>query len=266
MGVYHPIAQSKTARRCASLDRGARAWGAELRYRGGAARGACLITLTFARQQTDAQVSYQIRRFWDSYAKHFRTHIKEHGRFQRLSWLEYQANGRHHYHAIVIDPPDRDHGHDWKQVSALWGQGRTNLKWRNAEWVDRKAVGYAVSYTKKFGSKEYQQQYEKASQTIRTYQTNRLRSADARLERLPRWAYHAASGAGLRLVDGRRMEGGGLRVSAWDMRSETVTPSADYRLSVEHQINWWERAYWPPGTVVIRLGAVHWQPLSTDVN
>jgi hypothetical protein len=198
-------------------------------------------------------VSYEIRRFWDGYAKRY-------GRLQRLSWLEYQANGRHHYHAIIIDPPKRAEGHDWRAVQALWGQGRTNLLWRNAAWVDHTALQYAVSYSKKFGEKAYQQHYEQASRSIRTYSSNRLRSADARLARLPRWAFHAAREGGRLLVDGKRRLGGGLAVDASELTPAGAKASQAYHLAIEHQINWYERAWWPPGTVVVRLGAVTWTP------
>jgi len=254
MGIPPAISQSKTDRRCRSLARGARAWVAEVRYRGGAKRGAVLLTLTFAKHQEDKQVAYHLRRFWDGYAKRY-------GRVQRLSWLEYQANGRHHYHAIIIDPPLRAQGHDWRAIRDLWGQGRTNLQWRNAEWVDHTALRYAVGYAKKFGEKSYQQQYEQASRAIRTYQNNRLRSADARLERLPRWAHHAANEAGMRLVDGRReRHHRGLRVEGVPTGGvPTVVES--YELTIDHGIHWHERRAWPPGAIVVTLGRAYWRRL-----
>lgn len=295
IGIYHAIEQSKTARRQRSLRGGAEAWAAEVRYRGGAVRGAVLLTLTFGTPRDDRMAASAVRRFWDRYDKQFArtpsrrcaagsrggrrckafavvttTRCSAHGgvrpeggdpqkqRFQRLSWLEYQANGRHHYHAIILDPPPRLMGHDWRKVQHLWGEGRTQLLWRNAEWVDHTALRYAVSYSKKFGAKEYQQQYEKASKAIRTFQSNRLHSADARLARLPRWAYHAASEAGVHLVDGRRSPGGGLAVDCTLAGGDDPAPSFPARLRIQSQINWHERAWWPPGTVVVRLGEVTW--------
>lgn len=250
MGIHHAIGQTKTERRCSSLRRGAAAWAAEVRYRGGAKRGAVLLTLTFRDHLDDRQVAYHVRRFWDGYSKRY-------GRLQRLSWLEYQGNGRHHYHAIIIDPPLRAQGHDWRAIQDLWGQGRTNVKWRNAEWVDRSALQYTVAYAKKFGEKSYQQQYDQATRAIRTYQNNRLRSADARLQRLPRWAHHAAAEFGVALVDGHRAVGGGLVLEAHRLgdRSGGVA----YHVTIDHQINWWERASWPPGSIVVTLGRVYWR-------
>lgn len=256
IGIYHAIDQSKTARRGRSLKRGAQAWAAEVRYRGGARRGAVLLTLTFREHLDDRTVAYHLRRFWDAYTKHFDY------RPQRLSWLEYQASGRHHYHAIIIDPPPAAQ-HRWEVVASLWGQGRTNMLWRNAEWVDHTALRYAVSYSKKFGEKAYQQEYEQASRAIRTYHTSRLHSADARLQRLPRWAYHAATESGRTLLDGVRAPGGGLRVEASETTPEGPQASQAYRLSIEHQINWHERAWWPPGAIVVRLGAVRWEPCAS---
>jgi hypothetical protein len=301
MGIYHAIPQGKTERRCASLRRGARAWSAEMRYRGGAKRGAVLLTLTFDTPRSDAYVSGAVRRFWDLYAKHFaRTPARRcggksrsgdrckgwavvtterciaHGGvkpeggdpdrhpMQRLSWLEYQRNGRHHYHAVILDPPPRIMGHDWTVVQRLWAEGRTQLLWRNVEWVDHQAERYAMSYAKKFGAKSYQQQYEQATKAIRTYQNNRLRSADARLERLPRWCHHAAREHGHQLIDGRR-GGGGIVVESTSIEREAgMEGSQTYLITIDHQVRWYERKWWPDKAVVVWLGAVEWVPL-TDV-
>lgn len=197
-----PVERSKSKRRQRRMAAGVRAWYTDTVARGRCRRGVALIELDFRGTPVHGEIVGAVRDFWKRYFHKF-------GRRAYFAWVELQKRGVVHYHAMVCDAPTAKLGHTGPMVQKLWQHGRADVKWRNVGWFEANAGQYATAYTKKLGSKEYQQNYEALPSTVRTYQCSRIASPAGRLQRLPAWAHDHAERRGYALRDARRPRRGG---------------------------------------------------------
>jgi hypothetical protein len=147
-------------------------------------RGTLLFTFTVRGKQLPER---SMRTFWHWYDKHFG---KRH-----FAWLEaHHDHSGWHYQAIVPDAPQAAEGHSVAALQAEWARvcaaqlQDVNLdlvwlpKWRRK--AKRGAVAYALSYSKKRGDKQYQQEYDDAPTGLHTVMYSRLTQPAALVQRV----------------------------------------------------------------------------------
>jgi hypothetical protein len=179
-----PLNKSKSARRRRSLTRGFRLWNEDRTLCAERTRRAALVTLTVPEAEPEAALGLA-RDFW---ARVRRTWLGT----RYFCWLELQGRGAVHYHAIWLNPPHRRLVDLQAWVDRAWGHGRTQVRFRNAQWVNQDAGDYMQKYARKIGGKRYQQYYEDLPRELRTFMNQRLEIPPDELEhRLDRedWRY-----------------------------------------------------------------------------
>lgn len=158
-----------TKSRSKRLKRAWMAWLLDVRIR----RGCLFVTLTFAGDGKNAK--NEIRRFMDRLKKAY-------GIKKYFWWCELQKRGVVHYHVVIPDVR-----YIPKQfVASIWGNGFVDLV-----WISKLSdiYRYVMKYVHKL-KKSYQQDYKRFAKLywgFRVFGSNRLRSFNAKLMRLPAW-------------------------------------------------------------------------------
>lgn len=129
-------------------------------------RRVALITLTFANPDY-AAAQGAIRDFWN------RVRQRHLGAIY-FCWLELHRSGALHYHAMWVNPPPVWRRNLIASVDRWWGHGRTQVRFKQANWRDDEMLGYALKYANKMGAKRYQQQYDQLPASLRTFMSSRL--------------------------------------------------------------------------------------------
>jgi len=150
----------------APLEPSPRAPGAPPKSRRIRRGGVALILLT---AQPDMQTAYgAARRFWQELRERY-------GELTYFCWLELTADGKPHYHAMLVNPPPGFFGRENRPfLEQAWGNRYVKLQWRDASWFRDQGGRYVGGYAKKFGQKSYQQSYEDVPRELRTFMSNRL--------------------------------------------------------------------------------------------
>ena len=105
------------------------------------------------------------------------------GELTYFCWMELTREGLPHYHAILVNPPRGWWSREVKaDLEQYWGNRFVKCKRRDAAWFSRAAGAYVGSYAKKFGTKDYQQDYDDVPRELRTFMCNRLEHPVAELE------------------------------------------------------------------------------------
>lgn len=179
---------SRAAARRRRLHRGVELWNLDRKNCAEPTRRIAFVTLTFAdRDITRAQGC--ARDFWGA-VRHKWLGTRY------FCWLELNRDGQVHYHAIWVNPPNRQKVNLLSWVDAHWGQGRTQVRFKQPSRGDDGLVDYVLKYAKKMGNKSWQQDYQGAPRTLRTFMSQRLEVPPAELlEHLEHdlWRYDAAT-------------------------------------------------------------------------
>lgn len=148
------------------LRRGVECWALDLNLCRVRTRRVAVITLT-VKDADPLAARYRVRDFWAKVRRRWLGTLY-------FCWLELQARGAVHYHAVWLNPPHRRRVDlvDW--VQRAWGSDRTQVRFRPASTGVEDEVAYALSYSKKMGRKRYQQLYDNVPRELRTFMCNRL--------------------------------------------------------------------------------------------
>ena len=135
------------------------------------------VALVLLTGQPSLDAAYgAARRFW----KRLRDRWPE---LTYFCWLELTEKGAPHYHAMVVNPPRGFYSRETKAwLERCWGNRFVKLKWRDADWFARAAGAYVGSYTKKWGDKATQQNYDDVPRELRTFMSNRTAHTCAELQ------------------------------------------------------------------------------------
>jgi hypothetical protein len=127
------------------------------------------VALILLTNQPDMESAYgAARRFWSALRDRY-------GELTYFCWLELTRAGLPHYHAMLVNPPAGFFSADTKHwLERQWGNRFVKLHRRDADWFTGNAGRYVGSYAKKFGVKDYQQDYESVPTWLRTFMSNRL--------------------------------------------------------------------------------------------
>ena len=187
---------TRTAQRRRRLCRGVDVWNLDRQLCAEPTRRVALITLTTGSDDVLAMQGRAMA-FW----KHVRqTYIGT----RYFCWLELHKRGQVHYHALWLNPPHRRRRDVVHWVDRWWGEGRTQVRFKDAAWVERDGTAYITGYAKKMGNKTYQQNYEDVPSSLRTFMSQRLEIAPKDLAKhLDRddWRYVPAHTAGGQLLE-----------------------------------------------------------------
>jgi hypothetical protein len=97
------------------------------------------------------------------------------GELTYFCWMELTAAGLPHYHAIWVNPPPGFWSRETRDdLERYWGNRYVKWKRRDLAWFGEKAGAYVGGYAKKFGEKDYQQNYDDVPSTLRTFMCQRL--------------------------------------------------------------------------------------------
>src|SRR5262249_10240360 len=108
---------------------------------------------------------------------------REHwGPLTYFCWLELQRRGAVHYHAIVLNPPRRSEGFNWKWLENEWGLGFIHVRGIPGHTWRAQRLEHVRKYAKKQSHKRHQQEYDTVPSSIRTFMTNRLERSLADLD------------------------------------------------------------------------------------
>lgn len=166
--------RSPAAARRRRLARGVERWVQSTRLTRGCRSRVWLVLFTTESSDVEA-VQGHIRRFWQ-------TIRQKYGPQQYFSWLELQARGAAHYHAMWIDPPRRDDAATKTWLEATWGLGFVKIRQRRRDWLLERGSAYVTAEVKKWGHQQYQHDYERVPSTIRTFECQRLPFAGSDLD------------------------------------------------------------------------------------
>lgn len=126
------------------------------------------MALVLLTGQPDLETAYgAARQFWMRARDRW-------GDLTYFCWLELTQAGAPHYHALVVNPPPGFYSRETKAwLEWAWGNRFVKLKKRDADWFERQAGAYVGQYAKKFGHKDYQQDYDEVPRELRTFMSNR---------------------------------------------------------------------------------------------
>lgn len=129
-------------------------------------RRLAIVTLTTRSRDPEAALG-RARDFWHAVRR-----MQPGARY--FCWLELQADGTPHYHAIWLNPPNQKRRNLLAWVTRTWQLGRTQVRFRDARGGMDWAVNYALKYASKMGKKAYQQRYDNVPRGLRTFMSQRL--------------------------------------------------------------------------------------------
>lgn len=168
------ISRTTSAGRQRRLARGVDRWHQAMTYDRVCRRRVWLVLFT-TESADPTVVQGAMRRFWD--AVHQRWGIQA-----RFSWLEVQARGAAHYHAMWVDPPMPDTAATKRWLERTWGLGFVKIRQRTRRWFDELGPQYVKAETKKWGRQQYQHDYSAIPRSIRTFECQRLEFAGQHLD------------------------------------------------------------------------------------
>lgn len=174
IGPAH-ITSTRAARRRRRLQRGLHVWDLDRRLCAEPTTRIATITLTLASADLDDAYG-RVRDFWRRARQTFIG-------MRYFCWLELQARGQVHYHAVWLNPPHQKRGNLLAWVDRWWGLGRTRVRFNGDRRAIQDQVDYALGYAKKMGRKAYQQRYEAVPRQLRTFMNQRLEIPPAELAR-----------------------------------------------------------------------------------
>src|SRR5262245_13422789 len=106
VGRRFSISHDKSTLRRRRLYRGSDRWNQDWDLSGRGVTYAVWLTFTSVSEDVNA-VQGHMRRVWSAVRAHW-------GPLTYFCWLELQRRGAAHYHAIVLNPPRRSEGFNWK--------------------------------------------------------------------------------------------------------------------------------------------------------
>ena len=157
---------TKSAQRRRRLWRGVDCWDLDRQLCAEPTRRVALITLTTGEDDPLAMQGRAMA-FWKKVRQ---TYIGT----RYFCWLEVHKRGQFHYQAMWLNPPHRLRRDVVHWVDRWWGEGRTQVRFKDGRWANSQAASYVTGYAKKMGSKAYQQYYDHAPRELRTFMSQRL--------------------------------------------------------------------------------------------
>ncbi len=157
---------SKGAQRRRRLTRGIARWNHDRKLCAEPTRVVATLTLTVPEADAAAAVG-RVYRFWAQVRRRWLG-------TRYFCWLELQRRGAVHYHCVWLNPPHLKRQELKAWVAHAWGGGRTQVRFSAARDGLQREIDYAVAYSKKMGSKSYQQRYDEVPRQLRTFMSQRL--------------------------------------------------------------------------------------------
>lgn len=183
--------RSKAAQRKRRLARGVARWEFDRTLCAEPTRRIATLTFTVPESDPGAAQGW-IRDFWAKVRKRWLG-------TRYFCWLELQARGAAHYHAVWLNPPSLNRVNLLAWVEHAWGHGRTRVRFSDGHGGMQREIQYAIGYSKKMGRKAYQQRYDQVPSSLRTFMSQRLEIpptvVDEHLDR-EIWTYRAGSPPG----------------------------------------------------------------------